>query len=447
MRFHERKSTYIRVASGELEDATFLKNAGVGVRALVNGAWGFSSTNMVDERTIRECLADAEKAARVASQNRTEKVEGLAEAKLAQGTFKVKVNDPVENHSLEEKMKLVVDAEKLAKTESEDVKAAISVYTELIDHKGIVTTDGAEAELHDVKPEFYIYAIASANGDRIGALKAASVTGGWKDLLRKGEPMELTRTASKLASKLLHAKHPKGERARLILEPSIVGLISHEAIGHTVEADFVLSGSITKGKIGQKVASDLVTLVDSGCPEEDSHGTGTLLVDDEGVPGSTTKVIEDGVLRSYLHDRETALMFDAEPTGNARAYEYSDEPIIRMTNTYIQARDHTLEEMIEDVKEGYFMKGAGSGQADANAEFMFEVDEAYRIRNGELGELLRGVTISGQAFDVLKSVDAVGKDFKFDMGAGFCGKFQRAKVDGGGGAIRCEAVVGGRQEG
>lgn len=447
MRFHGRKSIYIRMAAGELEDATFLKNTGVGVRALVSGAWGFSSTNILEGNRIRACLRDAEKAARVASQNREKRVEGLAEAKLAGGSFRVRANDPVEDHSLEEKMNLVIEAEKLAKEASKDVKSAISIYSELVDEKIIVNTDGAEVELYDVKPEFFVYAIAAENGDKVGALKAVSVTGGWKDLFRRNVPEVLARDASSLASKLLHAKHPKGERATMVLEPSIVGLISHEAIGHTVEADFVLSGSITKGKIGQRVASDLVTLVDSGRPEEDPHGTGTTLVDDEGVPARRTKIIEEGILKSYLHDRETALMFDAEPTGNARAFEYTNEPIIRMTNTFILPGEYSLEEMIGGVKEGYLMRGAGSGQADSNAEFMFEVDEAYRIEKGEVKELLRGVAISGQAFDVLKSVDAVGRDFLFDMGAGFCGKYQRAKVDGGGGAIRCQAIIGGRQEG
>lgn len=446
MRFHERKSTYIRIAGGELEDATFLKNAGVGVRALVNGAWGFSSTNLLEAGAIEGSLQDAEKAARVASQNRKEGIEGLADVKLAKGTFRPKVNDPVENHSLEEKMKLVVEAEKTAKEKSESVKSAISAYSELVDRKAIVSTDGAEFELHDVKPEFYVYAIASENGDKIGALKSASVTGGWKDLFRRTDSVKIAKDASELASKLIKAKHPKGEKATIILEPSIVGLISHEAIGHTVEADFVLSGSIAKGKLGQKLASDLVTLVDSGKADEDEHGMGTVLVDDEGVPAQRTKVIEKGVLKSYLHDRESALLFDAKPTGNARAFEYTDEPIIRMTNTYILPGEFSIEEMIEDMKEGYLMKGAGNGQADSNAEFMFEVDEAYRIENGEIKELLRGVTISGQAFDVLKSVDAIGKDFMLDMGVGYCGKYQRAKVDGGGGAIRCKAIVGGRQE-
>ncbi|MCK4456079.1 MAG: hypothetical protein KAU99_07005, partial [Thermoplasmata archaeon] len=115
MRFHERKSTYIRIAAGELEDASYLKNAGVGVRALVNGSWGFSSTNVLKSSAIEGSLRDAEKAAKVASQNRTEKVKGLTDVELAKGTFRPVVNDPVENHSLEEKMNLVIEAERTAK--------------------------------------------------------------------------------------------------------------------------------------------------------------------------------------------------------------------------------------------------------------------------------------------------------------------------------------------
>lgn len=126
-------------------------------------------------------------------------------------------------------------------------------------------------------------------------------------------------------------------------------------------------------------------------------------------------------------------------------YEYSDDPLIRMRNTYIEPGDRDLEEMISEVKEGYLLKGALGGQADVNAEFMFGVREAYSIKNGRVGELLRGVAISGQAFDVLQTVDAVGRQFHFDLGAGYCGKIQPAKVDAGGPYLRCEAIVGGRR--
>jgi TldD protein len=148
---------------------------------------------------------------------------------------------------------------------------------------------------------------------------------------------------------------------------------------------------------------------------------------------------------SYLHNRETAAHFGVEPTGNARAWEYADEPLIRMRNTYIEPGSQTLEEILASTPDGYFLDGARNGQADSTGEFMFGVERAYRIRNGKLAELLRGVTITGNAFEVLQSVDAVSRDFLWDLGSGHCGKGQPAKVDAGGPYIRCRAIVGGRQ--
>jgi len=135
-----------------------------------------------------------------------------------------------------------------------------------------------------------------------------------------------------------------------------------------------------------------------------------------------------------------------EPTGNARAFEYSDEPIIRMRNTYIKPGESSLEEMIAGIESGYLLQGLGfGGQADSNAEFMFGVREAHRITQGEIAELVRGVTISGNAFVVLTSVDTIGKHFQWGLGAGYCGKGQPAKVDAGGPHIRCVVTIGGRQ--
>ena len=253
----------------------------------------------------------------------------------------------------------------------------------------------------------------------------------------------MARDAVEKAVALLGARQPKGEKATVILDPGMVGLIAHEAVGHTVEADFVLSGSIAKGRLGEKVASDLVTLVDSGLSDHAPNAAGTTYVDDEGVLGQRTILIERGVLRSYLHNRETAMLFGVESTGNARAFEYTDEPIIRMRNTYVEPLDYGFEEMVREVRHGYLLRGPRSGQADANGEFMFGAQEAYLIERGEIRELLRGVSISGRAFDVLSTVDAVGRDFSYEIGAGYCGKWQPAKVDGGGPHIRCVAIVGG----
>jgi TldD protein len=231
----------------------------------------------------------------------------------------------------------------------------------------------------------------------------------------------------------------------VILAPSIVGLLVHEAIGHTVEADFVASGSVAAGKLGERVASDLVSLYDSGQSEFSDGAGGTLPVDDEGVLTGRTAIIESGILRSYLHDRESAARFGVAPTGNARAWEYSDPPLIRMRNTYLAPGERDLEQMIEEMDDGYLLDGPRNGQADSTGEFMFGVSQAWRIRGGRRTELVRGVTISGLAFDVLRTVDAVSRDFRWDLGSGYCGKGQPAKVDAGGPYLRCEVILGGDQ--
>jgi TldD protein len=232
----------------------------------------------------------------------------------------------------------------------------------------------------------------------------------------------------------------------VVLDPELVGILCHEAIGHTVEADIVLGGAITAGKLGTRVASELVTMCDSGSPPYAPHPVGLLPVDDEGVRAGRTVIVERGILRSFLHNRETAAFFGVPPTGNARAFLYSDEPIIRMTNTYIEPGDTPVEALLAGVEDGYYLRGfAMSGQADSNAEFMFGVREARRIERGKVGGMLRGVTISGNAFHVLESIDGLGNDFAWENGAGACGKGQPAKVDAGGPHVRCRVALGGRQ--
>ena len=443
-RYHSRRSNEVRICNGEMEELKFTKYSGVGIRVLFNGAWGFSSSSSLDQESLSTAMNDAIAIARVSSSGSRNKISKLGGANLAHGKFGNYAHDSLDSHSPEEKVKLVKETERIPRSYSTIIKSAICAYREIIDEKIIVTSDGAAVEISDMKPEFRITAVASRNGEAVSATESVGITGGWQRLFQRKTPEEMATRAADVAIKLLDAKQPKGERATVVLDPGMVGLISHEAIGHTVEADFVLSGSIVKDRIGEKVASEIVTLVDSGPSGiRNGIGGGTVLVDDEGVITQDTVLIEDGVLKSYLHNKETAGLFDVKSTGNARAFEYTDEPLIRMRNTYIEPRDYSTSELIRDVKHGYLMKGARGGQADANAEFMFGAQEAYVIENGELGPMLRGATISGQAFETLKSVDAVGKDFQFDIGAGYCGKWQMAKVDGGGPHIRCKAIVGG----
>lgn len=440
-RYQKRLATEVNFVNGELERIRIVENTGCGIRVLVDGCWGFSSTS--DMALLKESLGSAISAARVLARTKKNRVKGLAESKMMTGTFRTSTNAKLADVDIEQKVQVAREGEKAARS-NRAVKAASCTYREMLDHKAIVNSDGADVEIYDSKPEFSVSAIAKAGGQSAIAHEGVGITGGWNDLFKKSH-LEYAVTASERAAKLLKAKHVSGSRATIILDPAMVGLLSHEAIGHTVEADFVLSGSVVKDRIGEQVASELVTLVDSGVSEIAGNAGGTIIVDDEGVAAGRTAIIENGMLKSFLHNRESAMAFGTTSTGNARAFQYSDEPLIRMRNTFIEPGRDKLADMIKETKHGYVVKGARNGQADANGEFMFGAEEVYLIEKGETKELMRGASISGNAFDVLKSVDMVGDEFQYDIGTGYCGKYQPAKVDGGGPYIRCKAVIGGMQ--
>ncbi len=445
LRYHDRQTNAVRVEQGKVESAQATRRRGVGVRVLEGGAWGFASTSRTDREGVVAAIERARAAARGIAGFRREAAPGLAPAELARGAFIDPTADALLGKPLEEKVGLALEMEKRAREASARVRSASCRYSEIFEAKVIATSDGADAEIRLARPEFVVNAVAERDGELVRAHESAGATGGWECLFQRRTPAEIAEKASRTAVDLLGAGYPDGGRYTVILSPALVGLLAHEAIGHTVEADFVQSGSVAAGKLGQRVASDLVTLVDSGASELHAGAGGTLPVDDEGVPTQRTVVIRGGILESYLHSRESAARFGVAPTGNARAWEFSDQPLIRMRNTYVEPGEATLEEMIAGVADGFLLEGPQGGQADATGEFMFGVQEARRIRGGHVGELVRGVTISGIAFDVLRTVDSISREFRWDLGSGYCGKIQPAKVDAGGPWLRCQAVLGGRQ--
>ncbi|MBD3368019.1 MAG: TldD/PmbA family protein [Candidatus Eisenbacteria bacterium] len=445
VRVHDRNALRLAVRNGVMESASSNKGSGAGVRVLVDGTWGFSSTARLDRESIERAVRDATLAAKGSAGGRKARVDRLADCEFAVGDFRTGDAEEIASHSAEEKTALVVDTERRTMEASETIRSAMCRYTELLDKKWVVSTDGADAHIEDAKLEFVAMAVAGTSDDMTTAFHGTGVTGGWPELFGPNSAEEIADKTGRTAVDLLNAPYAPGGKTQVVLDPELVGLLAHEAIGHTVEADFVLAGSAAAGRIGERVASELVTLCDSG-PSVigGEHAGGVVLVDDEGVPAGRTAVIENGVLSSYLHDRETAALFDVAPTGNARAWLFDDPPLIRMRNTYIEPGGSSFEEMVESIDDGLLLKGGGSGQADANAEFMFGVQEAYEIKRGKVGRLLRGASISGDAFEVLQSVDMLSSDFRWTIGSGHCGKGQPAKVDGGGPFVRCNVIVGGR---
>jgi TldD protein len=445
MRYHRKANHVLGVLKGEVAEMSSKHYEGVGVRCLVDGTWGFASTGDMTEAGLTKALGQAESMARELSARKKKKITIAKSNNLAHGNYFLDGYEELEKLSWEEKFRLVRDTEERLRKTSKQVESASCQYSELFEEKVIVTTDGADCHLKLVRPEFRLSAFAADGTKKARGFESLGVTGAWDCLFKNHSVDKLVDDAGRNAVQLLNAEAPHGGKAKVILSPAMVGLLSHEAIGHTVEADFVLAGSVAASQLNQSVASELVTLADSGTSEFTEGAGGTLPVDDEGVVTSRVDIIKDGKLVNYLHNRESAAHFGVEPGGNARAWEFSDEPLIRMRNTFVQPGKHDLNQMISEIKEGFFIDGPEGGQADATGEFMFGASKVHRIRDGKIAEQVQKLTVAGQAFEVLKTVDAVSRDFKWELGAGHCGKGQPAKVDAGGPYLRCEVTVGGRQ--
>ena len=446
LRYHRRKSNSFVAQKGRVDVANHSVTEGVGVRALIDGAWGFAATADTSESAIDRAIEEARHNAKELSRARGKTDTGLERGQLSTEDYTGPGYDELVKMPTADKLAHVVKLERELAGESTLMHTARARYNEIIEEKAIVTSDGAACSMRVVQPEVSIAAIAEKKGTQATSMKGAGVSGGWQCLYSHPSLNNMVAETAKIAVDLLEAPYAEGGQKTVILAPSVVGLLCHEAVGHTVEADFVKSGSVAQGKIGQQVASKLVNMADSGKENIAGYAVGNLPFDDEGVATEETMIIKDGNLVSYLHNRETAKEFGVAPTGNARAWLFHDEPIIRMRNTYMLPGEQDLATMLAEVEDGYFVEGAGSGQADANGEFMFGTGYVWLIRNGKKVKLLREATLSGIAFDVLKTVDAVSKEFRWDLGTGYCGKGQPAKVDAGGPYIRCKISVGGRQQ-
>lgn len=445
VRYHKRFSQGLQVTKGLVKQARATTTSGIGLRVLVDGAWGFSATSTFTDKSLDQMLKRAIEGAKSISQLKKAKVTLSPSKNLAKGMFSLPGYAELLKMPLEAKLDSVLKTEDTTRKQSKLIRNSTCAYQELFEDKIILTTDGADAISQLARNEIRLSAVAEKNGSLSEGHETTGKTGSWECLFKGHSLNQMSETAAKLATDLLEAKRAPGGLKTLILSPGMVGLLCHEAIGHTVEADFVLSGSVAKGKLGTKVASSLVTLCDSGVIKSTPNGGGDLLVDDEGILTQRTEIIKNGVLNSYLHNRESAALFGVEPTGNARAWLYNDEPLIRMRNTYLEPGEMSLDEMIASTQDGYLLDGPLGGQADATGEFMFGAQKVQRIENGKIVETLKGATISGQAFEVLSTVDAVSKEFALDLGSGYCGKGQPAKVDAGGPWIRCKALIGGTQ--
>ena len=439
IRSHANLHTRLVMRKGTIIENTQSERRGVSARCHRGGAFGFASRagDGAIEAVVAEAAANAE-----LSRDRGTDAGGLPETGAGRGEFDYRTSRPRATAS--DRMAVVAEIDDYVTRTYPGLLNADIVLSNLAIEKALVTSEGAATRSY-VPRSNVVLQLAMQGND--GVVDLHRIYGGFGDFEDRFESPDwmfeaIDRLYEELREKADGAYCEAGTHD-VILDSDLAGILAHEAIGHTCEADLVLGGSVAGDNLGRQVASEKFTLVDHAARGPDGNASIAIHVDDEGTPCRDVTIIENGVLKGFLHNKETARTFGVEPTGNARAYTFSDEPLVRMRNTAIKPGGDRLEDMIGAIDHGYYLKRSTNGQADSTSEFMFGVTQGYEIRNGVLGRAIRDTTISGVAFDMLRTITHVGDDLTWSRG-GMCGKKQLIPVGMGGPAIKCRISLGGR---
>ena len=431
IRFGMGDNTSILMKDGNVDEINTGMSLGARIRVLNNGAWGFAYTT--DLSKIDEITETALKLSKSLKGDVK-----LSESEIIKDKIEVDVKIPFKDVSIEEKkdiMKEANDAATIYKVNSTTVSYSDSEVNELF-----MNSEGSEIQVKTDRVRMALN--ASATDGEIIQFGHGSL-GGVKgfEVISEVDIEEFGRNIGEKAVRLLDAKPAPSGQFPVIADPELTGVLIHEALGHATEGDLILQNdSILKGKIGEKIASNIVNIFDDASRKD---GFGYYPYDVEGVKTKPNQLVKNGELISLLNSRETASKLGMESSGNARSI-IADQPIVRMSNTYLQPGDNTFEELIEDLPNGMYLKGSRGGQVDTGKGiFQFNAAEGYLIENGEIKTPLRDVSLSGNILETLKNIDAIGNDFKLSVG--FCGKDgQTAPVGDGGPHTRIlNALVGG----
>ncbi len=453
LRLQTLETTKITLNNKKIEVSSSGIEQGIGIRVFVDGAMGFATSSTLDEQNIFEAIKTAYKMAKTSSEYIKMKVP-LAEVKIVRDTIKANVKRDPRDVPIDEKISNLAKTNTLILNSSEYIRNSTFEYADISLTQLYVSSEGAYVDQEKIYVWGKVVATARKNDTFASARYEFGSISGF-NVWDIETPEKIGETISKRLLKQLDAKVPKAGRFPAVLAPEVVGVFTHEAFGHLAEADLTLTGAVTLNKLGQQVASPLVNIYDDGTLE---GGFGSFKYDDEGVPSQKTLLVDKGRIVSLLYDRYFASLaravmkkygishdsFNTNPTGNARAESFRFPPIIRMRNTYIAPGDMSLEELLEDIKFGYYLVSFRGGQANLDGTFQVGIQEGYEIVNGEIGAPIRNLSISGNTLETLLAVDGVGKDIAFETGR--CGKGQTAFVGSGGPHIRVkELVIGGRK--
>ncbi len=442
LRLHNNYASQLMMRKGSLIHNIQSKRGGVSARCYLGGAFGFASIPSDSDRAVQKVIASAAANAALAPGKGGAAHTPLPTTPPGSGSYDYRTRKTHLTATQRTDVLRAIDAY-VAKQYPGLVNADINLAT-LAMEKALVTTEGAATYSYVPRANLSLRFSLQAND---GIVELGETLGGFGDAEEHFEDIdwvypEIDRLYERLREKA-DGTYCEAGMHDVILDTELAGILAHEAIGHTCEADLVLGGSVAGDNLSKQVASEKFTLVDYAERGPDGKASIAIHVDDEGTPCRDVTIIENGVLKAFLNNKATAQELGMEPTGNARAFTFSDEPLVRMRNTAIRPGTDRIEDMIAAVDRGYYFKRSTNGQADATSEFMFGVSCGYEIRDGKLGRAIRDTTISGIAFDMLKTITHVSGDMTWSRGR-MCGKKQLIPVGMGGPAIKCRINVGGR---
>ena len=441
-RFFEERSSGISIENGVAKALGSGILQGVGVRVIVDGRWGFASTNLATRRSVERTLTDAIGGARSIATQHGEEAK-IVDAKPAVDTIihKVKVNP--EDVGPEEKAKKMLEMDKVARAYSDRVKDTFVSYRDVLTRVTVCNSFGTSIEETTPRTSAYCRVISKSGENMQTGFEFVGNVAGY-EIVEELQPEQFTGKAAETAVKLLDAQSPPRGTYTIVVDPKVGGLFVHEAFGHNSEGDLVFGGqSIISDKLGEKVASDLVSIVDDPTKLKNGH----FIYDHEGTEAEPHLIVEKGTLVGFLHSLESAVKLGGQPRGSARAQSHHHPPVVRMSNTYFAPGTMTFEEVLEDIDLGVYLSGSQYGYVQTQkGQFTCKAEQGWLIEKGELTDHLRDVAINGIVLDALKNVTAVGKDLKIGM-PGMCGKSGQAMhVDGGSPHMRIDGiVVGGRR--
>jgi TldD protein len=428
--------TAVGYSDSHVDNLISKARSGVACRVLYKGTWGFSC-GAVDD--VEALVKEACSLARAVSVYQKEKIE-LKETNPCEDKVTQHYRMPPHEVTFEEKISRLDNLCALLKAHDTRIKAVSLKYTDSYGVMYLATNEGTRIEQETGHVDNYCWVTGRDNGVLTAARDTlGSTEEGYEYFEKETEQKIAERTANRVIFQL-EGKTPKNGTFPCVLGPRVIGVLAHEALGHLSEADLTLNSSFN-GKLGEKVASPLVNMVDA--PVEGTFGA--LKYDDEGVLTQRVDIIKKGIFSGLLTNREYAQRMGLPVCGAARAESFLYPPLIRMRNTFFERGDSTDEELFEGIDFGYYCKDFRGGSAQMNSSFQIGIQEAFEIHDGEVTEPIKDLSISGLATEALFFIEGVGRQVEYEEG--YCGKGQIMAVSSGGPHVRVKEgaiLFGGR---